>query len=557
MAALPYAHASTLEVQLSAAEPQTSPEAGPDVAGASYPARLAADLDALICLCAGEIDERQTLAGEELRRRWGEHPEAVLWLDGDGARVGDEVAPLAEDAVDRWLLPATSAGLRALRPRKNCRSEELLALASALASLADDPAGSARLRDLLWCGGAGGFTFDLRDEWASQIDAIPERQGARDALDVARAQAVQERTLAFARRRGAEEHQRDTERMDQWAAQLSQVQLQPPVLNALRHACEGGVHLVETVLATLERHPELAAVTTAAELWRFVLDSFEAGGDLRAEEVLGWLQGDEETLLGQTGALADANALGQATASSLHLDGRSVKQLGNLFAGTESHFLRGLANGLLERSSRAAEAELVAQVVKAMGTRDLWRHVDLRDANDATTRAVAHVLKAAEAEASCWADLVGWSSPEVAGWILRSAPPLVISRVEANLKSMLKNRSPQENAPLIQALAEQGSTSALRSLAEALHETRGRGWAGRVVPIICTALMRKGMGAQYLVPLFRDREVDLKMRLLVLRTLEAQPALLAEAVKFQLGELVEPPAIKERLKAARRKLKEG
>ena len=522
--------------------------------GGAYPGQLAVDLDALVGRCVGAIGDEETQLGEALLRRWHEHSEAVLWLDGDQARVGDEAVLAGGAPAARWILPATMAGLHGLRPLPRCGTEEVLELAAALSTLRDDPDAIGRLRDRLWCGGVGGFTLDVRDDWGSQIDQVPDHEGARETLDRERAGTLQARTMAFAQSRG-DADPRETARMDEWVAQLPDNQMQPALAHALRHACEGGVFWTESALETLQRRPELGDGTTPAGLWRFVLDSFAIGGDLRAEEAVADLQGDADSLLGQTRERVDLVALGVAAGSSLTLDGRSVKLLANLLSGQESRFLRGVAGGLMERS--AHEAELMARVVKALGTRDLWRHVDLRGARDEVTRAVAHLLKATDAEANCWADLVGWSSPAVAGWILRSAPPLVLSRVEANLKDMLRKRTPQENAPLIQALAEQGSTGALRSLAEALRETRGHGWGGRVVPIICGALLRKGMGAQYLVPLFRDREVDQKMRLLVLRTLEAQPDLLAEAVKFQLGELVEPPAIKERLKAARRKLKEA
>jgi len=541
---------------LSPADPTPTEAPEPVAVAPAGTGGIGAALDALVGLSASGENDEQMAAAVALLKRWKEEG-SVLKLDGRRLRIGDEVVMEADEHKGAWLPPASVAGLRAIRPLAGCTPAEMASLATTLAGLADSPAAVSELRDLLWCDGVGGFEIDSRGDWAGRIDMVAEREGARDELDAQRAQAVQTRTLAFARSRGAgaAEIAPAAARMDAWVKRLGQARLQPPVLAALRKACDGGVFWTEGLAALLNGHAELQANLTPGGVARTILDIFGHGGDLRAPEAIAAMGGADESPLAIGRANIDLTALGEATGRSLALDGNSVKQLAALFAGPDVPFTKGVANGLLSRAAAKGAAEGIARAVQAVGTRDLWRHANLAGASDAVTRGVALVLKGADADATCWADLVGWSSPGVAAWILRNAPPVVLSRVEGNLKEMLSQRTPQENAPLIQALAEQGSTSALRSLAEALHETRGKGWAGKVVPVICHALMRKGMGAQYLVPLFRDREVDTKMRLLVLRTLEAQPDLLAEAVRFHVGELVEPPAIKERLKAARKRLK--
>ena len=88
-----------------------------------------------------------------------------------------------------------------------------------------------------------------------------------------------------------------------------------------------------------------------------------------------------------------------------------------------------------------------------------------------------------------------------------------------------------------------------------MRETRGKGWSGQLVPAICQALLNHGLGGELLVPLFLDREAEPPLRLLVLRSLDAEPQLLATATKFRFGELREPKQIQARLKAARKKLK--
>ncbi len=548
-----------MEGAVSPADQPTTEAAEAPVAAPAGPGGLGPDLDALVGLSTAGANDEQGFAAASLLKQWKDDSRTVLKIESSRLKIGDEVVLEADESRGRWLLPASIAGLLALRPVADCKPAEVAHLGVLLAGLIDSPDAIGGFRDLLWCDGLGGFEVDGRGDWAARIDRVPEHEGARDELDAARAQAVQARTLTFAQSRGdgAGAMAPATARLGAWLKQLPQARLQPPVLQALRRACDGGVFWVDGLAALLTAHAELQDVLGAPALARTILGIFSQGGDLRAAEAVAAMGGADESPLAMARASVDLETLGQATGNSLMLDSKSVQQLTALFAGPDLPFVRGVANGLLSRAANEGAAEGIARAIKAIGTRDLWRHAHLAGAGDDVTRGVAKVLKGADADATCWADLVGWSSPAVSAWILRNAPPLVLSRVEANLKGMLRDRTPQENAPLIKALAEQGSTSALRSLAEALHETRGRGWAGKVVPVICNALMRKGMGAQYLVPLFRDREVDPKMRLLVLRTLEAQPELLAEAVKFQVTDLMEPPAIKERLKAARRRLKEG
>ena len=66
------------------------------------------------------------------------------------------------------------------------------------------------------------------------------------------------------------------------------------------------------------------------------------------------------------------------------------------------------------------------------------------------------------------------------------------------------------------------------------------------------AAVHHGLGKPLLLPLFLDREVDVKLRLLVLRALHGDPATLEEAVKFRVTEVMEPRELQDRIKAARK-----
>ncbi len=561
-----------------------------------YPQRLALDLDGLVrTLAAGgeQAESAAAAAAEALAGAWNDAGRVGLVNSGVALAINDKVALRAGDEDGTWLLPAAAAGLRGIRPRVALTSTICLQLGRALAGLDRSAAAVSAFRAWLRAGGSGAFELECGPCLADRVDGVSPEEGARRSVDADRARFVQAKTMAFARRMQTRDMLREQAdaRMNGYIAALGDgtIALDAAAVEALRLGAEDGRFWARQLAATVTTsdgrlarvRPEQAsgraraarppapppAAAAAIEGLHDALGGGDAGagepatGEPGAEgeggeaataegprDIPGWLRALRREI--------DDLSLGKAVGRGVGLDQETVQRLTMMVRDVATPFSVGVATGVLERAAGGeVEVKRVAAVCQAVGLTALWSRAELAGLNERTARGIAHVLKLADAGADAYADLVVACPATVAAWILRNAPPHVRSRIETRLRQVFRSRDPTENTPLVEALIAGGSPSSMKALGEVLLQTRGEGWAGRIVPDLCAAIVRARLGGDFLVPLFRDREADTKLRLLVLRSLEGHDDLLAEATKRRMTDLMEPKEIQARLKAVRDRIK--
>lgn len=521
---------------------------------------------------------------DEAAYAWLHAGAQTLNLRGGGVEIDGVECGVAGDRLGEWPKVLSDAGVRNLRPRHTLSGDALAIFGNALRT--SGPEQIIALRGWLW----GGAPFGVRCELGPALWQTPARIGYgvpdRAALNKARSATVARARLTDAQpwpeaaallthlpSDGARQSlQRSADDATRWVEDTVAAFTPPPphgqgtagedgeyddgaaasaVGSSANHEV-GGPSLGDEGLAPLAPLPlpdmrHAAGVTEVqiafapslglATLWDDLPDRDQAFAAALRERL-------------------PAATVGKIVGRTMPIDGHKVEQIDTLLsAGTD--FASGLAGGLLMRAVDPRSVEGVCALLQRLGLQRVWPIANLSGISAQGARGLALVLKRLDAGASQWADLVGAAPPQVAAWILKGAPPHILSRVGGQLRIKLVNQPPHETAPLVEALVAMDAPTPLRAVGEALRETRGKGWSGRLVPAVCHALIRHKLGEELLVPLFFDAEAETPLRLLVLRSLEDDPALLALVTKFRLGELREPKQIQARLKAARKKLKGG
>lgn len=495
-------------------------------------------LDALISGRAAQSTESGDMAGPaaQVLARWRRVGQEPLSFDGTKARLGE--APVGEVGVDldgRWWL-ARNAGLGSLRPEQFATANNLLALTDAIAALRPEDGSIRAFRVALTTGVFSGWAFGLLPPaWR-----LPTRLGlglqGRGTIDARRAAGVAQ-LLALATDSPLDVDVDTADRSD---------------LRAVRTGVDAAAFWLQAEAAFLDGDEGRRALLPPTQHALWLTRAAREGPTLGLGATMSALRRSG----GSHGAALDRalqpRALAREVGRRVRLDALALTEIEGLLKAGDA-WAGGLASGLLERGRGDERSVQALQgIVARFGLEKLWELASLEGIDEPGARSLALVLREANAAPQIWADLVGVAPARVAAWILSSAPASLLQRFGPPLRRAMRDRGAEESAPLIEALLRTEQREAARVVVDALIESRGVGWAGRLVPETLQAAVHHGLGKPLLLPLFLDREVDVKLRLLVLRALHGDPATLEEAVKFRVTEVMEPRELQDRIKAARK-----
>jgi hypothetical protein len=400
----------------------------------------------------------------------------------------------------RWVLPSFMAGLRRIAPRPELSEMELRNFAEALAQLDPDVGSIERFRDWTWSGAATGFELDLQSSFMEALDdAAMEREvDANDALDAMRAAALRSaaaRAALLSARSLAKAADRD--------------ELDVPLCAPETRADDPEFSLPAAVADPLRAGCDDAAAWRLAEV-RLVLRQAPLQDTLRPER---FAKRVHEALQSATPpeALGVLDALAQR---ARHREPFAMDLLAALDAPSFGEALGAVLWSDVTVARRALE------VLLALGP--------------VASRAAAVALREAAGREAAWS----------------AALPGLVSAAGGRLDALLLEGDDVPSAGAVTALCgAYGARGAEALWARALGG--GHAWLGRPFATLCRALVDAGLGARMLVPVARDRGADVSLRLEVLDVLGGSPELLAQAVAWRMGELLEPPVIRERLKSLR------
>lgn len=437
-----------------------------------------------------------------------------VWIGLPGTAF--EIAPMritvfghlaleASDSEGRWLLPAFMSGLRRLAPKVDMSAEDLGLVADAIARLESDVDSIGRFRDWLWSGAATGFDIELQHSFMEVLDDAPvDARGDGGIYEPAQAvsavrtevmRSISEQAVAISARVLAEAAMRDEFDLPLGtaAAAVDGSQFAIPATEAaeVRAACEDASRwaLDETLL---------------------LLSHWALHEGARPERVAAAVI-----------ALVDADAHGAAA---------PLVDALTLLVRRSAPFARDLLRSLDRESFGDA---LALALLKSLDNAARYGEALLALGPVSSTRMAARLLDAAAREAPWFDALAGMMS--ASGGRLG---PILLERVSVP--------TAHEVGVLVQLLGE-GAVDALFARASLDAER----WVGLSLGALCRAALELGRGAALIVPFVRDRGVPIEARLEALDIAQADDSIADELVAWKPAELLDLPAMRDRLRSLR------
>lgn len=532
--------------------------AGDPAAGLLPGRRVGQHLDALLRLAKdGRSPPREAV--ERALAVWWEAGASAVVLEPTALKVDGTLVLDPSETDVRWVLLAYMAGLRSVRPEPGATVEDLALLAAELGALEPTCASLARFRDWIWADGAVGFSTEVRESFLDALDGFAGELPLSEPPPMGKASQERLRPASLATPQQLEVAVRfldDTLHAEESASPegcgtLTPLDLAlPESLRArLLQACEAApawtlaeARAALTVQASgvvpLRRQSAEALPVAFGEAPDLeLLESLAAGareGDSNARNVL---------------ALLDDEGLGDRVAEALVRSGVSPLRIAALVSVVGDAFARALLRALL--FTDLLDDESAALLVSAMGVDAVLARVALDGLDHRAATTLLRVLSRAEVDGDVWVRVVKALSPAVALSLLGSLPVQCFRGQAAALAEFAMGLDPQELAPHIVLMADRLGPNAVRFFGMLLRASRGGGWSAAALRAVASLLVDAGAGRAVLVPLVRSREVDAQVRLHLLRDLEDDREALAEAVQKRVGELLDPPEVRERFKALR------
>ncbi|HEX2678059.1 MAG TPA: hypothetical protein VHM19_15500 [Polyangiales bacterium] len=498
----------------------------------------------------------------KFHRYWLDFGTTPVQLQPTQLVIGGKIGLSASADAGRWLLPAFMSGLRALSLRPDASSDDLSRLLAELAAIRANLDSIRTFRDWLWCDGAVGFNVTLSESFVEIIDSdLVADVMERNVLATRTTAAVDDwnRLARIAAKELDAAAIRDEFRVPiellRQRAERDPLALASVDAARLRTQCEEASLWSEIEMSTVLAHPVLRSAVSSQRLAQRVLALIE-GADTVGARVLSFLaalgEGSDDYSRQLLNAL-EGDALGEGIAHKLDLEECGADALFSFAAAAQEGTARGLMHGLIARASGDGRAlALVLEIAARAGVLAWAELIDPRRIDPAVAAALVRGLIERQAPIQELATFAERLSPKAAATALVAVPQLF--NACNDLAESLLVRSPRQCVALLQCVLAIGPEGA--SLAgSALARSRGEGWSHKMLQRTLDGLVRSGLGRAQVLPLAGARGVSVPVRRAALRALEAEPEVLAEALRFRAGEVFESPEVRQLFATMRQRLK--
>jgi hypothetical protein len=454
-----------------------------------------------------------------------QQPETALeWHATELRRDGRMVLQAAQDS-GRFIYPAYVAGLRGLAVRAQSVAADVLRLAEELAALQTGERLLVDFHDWLWRSGAHGFDVMLVDPLSTSGEALV---GAFDEAQFwagrssAAIEAWNESALAAGQVCSAAElRARFAEPLDRFARAIAtgELSLELEDARALRNAFDDARLWAPAEVGLLLQEPALRSALSPSHL------GFLAGSWIEGARSIDPRMLDVADELGVRNA--DARALGIAIARHVIARDCDPESLLTIVDRAGNDLRSGLVNELAQEKTDPARAH--PPLLKLLQHVGRARFFELLDLPAMTPLLLGAVLRAVMDDRADTGLLVGWLSRVPPDHALRAviAEPSLLS-VASALVTQLIAAQPLSSGPLLVSLVE-ASPKCARCVGNALVGRRCDGFAPDVIAPALVALRERGLGEDFVLPLWLTPAVAPRVRVAALFTLEPDPGLRARA----------------------------
>jgi hypothetical protein len=223
--------------------------------------------------------------------------------------------------------------------------------------------------------------------------------------------------------------------------------------------------------------------------------------------------------------------------------------VGGLLVGSGAAFARALMLELLALG--ALEVDGLAHLAGSLGPQRLLDLLDLGRLDREGAALTLRVLERVDAEDDVWVRAFQGLSPESAAALLPTVPARCLREGAAELARVAVGLDPRALGTALGTLMELQGPHAVRFVSHCLRQSHGRGWPRSVLVATARLLADAGVGRAVLVPMVHSRDVDARVRVLLLQALENDREALHEALQRRVGELLDPQEVRDALRTLR------
>ncbi len=525
---------------------------------------LGASLDAVVRATRATANQGAVAArATELFRE-----NAALTLEVHPAQLRCDGEPVLEASAGegRWLLPAFMCGLRTLRPRDDLTLDDVTRLAEELAAVRADATSVAALHDWLWADGAEGFDVQIHPSFVEVMQEVTatERLQERDAkaaraivpLPAPPAQQMLVRDLD---RAALHQELEVPLALHQNALASGAYALADADVDALRRACDDANAWVLAEIDAVLALAELRDAVSPSRLARRIQSRMAGAFDSRFLTLMASIRDHDDPYRKALAMALETEETGALIARYMRIDdAASVQALARFAANTTPPLCRALALRLLDRAGTEDGAvRALGWLLGSVGLPRFRGWIDETTLDAARTTALVLAARSAHVADAAIAELLSAVPPSAAVAALAALDAPARSGLAATMALLAACADSTAAEALARMAIADGQGAVLCALGDRLLATGAQGWTGRWLYAVCGALVAAGHGSAYVVPLARSREAGERARLVALDCVADRPELAAEVSKWRIGEVLDPPAVRERLLQMRARASRG
>jgi hypothetical protein len=471
--------------------------------------------------------------------------------------VAGEEALRVDNDHTQWVLFAFMAGVRRITPRRAMTANDIIRLVQALVALEPTVRAIEHFRDWLDADGAEGFDVRVHTSFREvfeEIDLEEERELSH-AFAMARFEVPRSGDAVYIAARDLDvvamrrEFEMPIEMYVQHASD-SAGGLSDDDLKALGARCDDANAWASAEIEAVLALPGLRAAVTPEHMARRVVTRLSGETDDRFLTLLTRLNVKDDPFRQSVARALATDEVGEIIAHQLQLSyDPTVEALGRFLVCSGEGLARTVMHGILGRGTDDADArEAVGMLSEWYGGAQLCEWVVAPALREETATILGASLGRA-AFAGAEITRVALAAPLPAGLgLLEGLPPEGLRSMGRALSFMWGRATPELVERLAALLIKSSSPEALRVLADLLLAGKFDAWHVRTLYALCAALVAAGFGRSHVLALALRRGGHEQSRLVAIDCLERDPELVAEALRFRMGLLLESSAVRERLR---------
>jgi hypothetical protein len=504
---------------------------------------LGGAIDGLVRSIRGASASDRVVAARVLAL-WQAQASATLTIQPLRLMIGDVVAVDAGEHTGKWLLPCFMAGVKSIRLGE-ATADGLMALAIELSTLTATH--DAVMRFVQWLGADGAEGFDIAVE-----QSFSDGGGL---FDVGRARGMLATRTAAMADGGALVATDDLDRaaarpelavnlnLFMQGAQTRAFDITPEARVMLRGYVDDAGAWAEREIAAVLQHDALRALVPASRVARHLLERLQHATDQLVSIVHGIAHNPEPFHKEVTAAMVNGN-LGEVLARGLpvHSDGAFAQAMAILDvadASTRAAFAQAWAL----RDGGTPSNNTVWQRVSALGWSRYLSWLDVTKLSpDALAAISAHIHESPDDKAI--RELLRMVPVDRWWSVLLALPVLRWDQFASEFKQSLRS---QPSDAFLDAVADKAPTMALDAWLDGQNA-----WNAKTTARVLKQMTASMQGRDVMTKLVRTRTTAEPVRLAALTALAGHPEL-QTATTFRWSELLDPPELRTRLKAARKR----